>query len=361
MVQLDAATRARILIVRLSALGDVAYALPALVALRRHCPHAHITWAVEEAAADLLRNHPQLDDLIVVPRKTWRRKLARGRLGILADVRRFRRDMRARGFDYAIDLQGNLRSALVTAASGAAHKVGFAPPCSKEHSHALMNHAIEVDPNQHKVKRNLALLAAMGVAVDDPQPEFPPATVDDMQAVSRLLEGLHAGDGFVLMHPGVSRFGAFKQWPPECYARLSVRLRELGISAVVSAGPGEEQLAKEIAAESGGAAATVEGLSLPQMVELIRRAGAFVASDTGPTQIAWMLGTPTAALMGPKDPALYGPLGSGHRKLTVDIPCRPCNRRRCSNNRCMTGITVEAVLNAVLELLASRGRPHQRP
>lgn len=350
-MHLDAASQARILLVRLSALGDVAYALPALAALRRHCPQAHIAWAVEEAAANLLHNHPQLDELIVVPRKSWQHRLARGRIGVLAEIRRFRRELRTRRFDYAIDLQGNLRSALLAAASAATHKIGFAPPCSKEHSHLLMNHTIAVDPGQHKIDRNLALLAAMGVAVDDPQPQFAPAATADLEAVNRLLERLQPGGRFVLIHPGVSRFGAFKQWPPERYASLCRHLGERAIASVISAGPGEESLAAGIADGSGGAAITAEGLTLPQVVELIRRAAAFVASDTGPTQIAWMLGTPTAALMGPKDPAIYGPQGSGHRKLTADIPCRPCNRRRCSDNRCMVEIAVEMVLDAVLELI----------
>ncbi len=351
MVKLDPAAQQRILIIRLSALGDAVYALPAVSALRRYCPRAFIAWAVEEAASGLLKGHPQIDELIVVPRKSWQRRLKRGRLGALGEVWKFRRELRSRQFDLAIDLQGNLRSALVAAASSAPCKIGFAPPCSREHSHVMLDHAVKIDPGLHKVRRNLALLEAIGVPAEGALAVFPPPSDDERRTVDDLLarSGV-SGRRFVLMHPGVSSFGSYKQWPVGNYAELSRKLQQLGVAVLLSAGPGEEQLVDMIAAQAEGAI-TVTGLRLPELAELMRRAAAFVGSDTGPTQMAWMLGTPTVDMMGPKDPAIYGPLGPEHRKVTADVPCGPCRKRKCSDVRCMKEIAAEQVLEAAVSII----------
>ena len=355
MFRLDPAIHRRILLVRLSALGDVVYALPALTALHRRCPDARIAWAVEEASADLLRGHPFIDQLIAVPRKDWQRRLRRGRvLSAARGVLAFRRELRAGKFDLAIDLQGNLRGALVAAASGAPARAGFAPPGSREHSHLLLTDRVAVDPRVHRVERNLRLLEAIGVpAGADAAGVLPPTSESDHAAADALLRGLPPGAAFVLLHPGVSRFGSFKQWPAASWTALARLLREGGLSVALSAGPGEEGLAGQIAGEAGGVLVAA-GLKLPALAELIRRAAVFVGADTGPTQMAWMLGTPTVALMGPKDAAIYGPLGDAHRKLTADVPCRPCTRRSCADNLCMKKIAVEQVLEAAISAAKTR-------
>ena len=353
MIAIDPAAPSRILIIRLTALGDVVYALPALSALRKHCPKAWIAWAVEEAAAGLLRGHPQIDELIVVPRKNWQARLKGGRLPqVLAEAWRFRRNLRANGFHFAIELQGNLRGSLIARASGARHKIGFAPPCNRECAHLLLNHAIAVDDKLHKVSRNMALLEAIGVP---PCTEgvIPPPGEEGRGRVDEMVSRIDAGGSFVLLHPGVSRFGSFKQWPAEKYVRLCRMLKERGVGVGLSAGPGEEELVRAIAGEAEGAV-PVTGLGLLELAELMRKARAFVGADTGPTQMAWMAGTPTVALMGPKDPRLYGPIGAPHRKLIADLPCRPCDRRECADNRCMKEIAAEDVLTAAISIMKGR-------
>ena len=350
-LKLDPASDARILIIRLTALGDVVYALPALAAVRRHCPKAHIAWAVEEAAAGLLHGHPQLDELIVVPRKTWQKNLQRGRLlGVLGEVRRFRSRLRLGRFEYAIDLQANLRGALVARASGARHTIGFAPPCNRERAHLLLGHRITVDPALHKLQRNLALLEALGVPTADAAGVIPEPDAAARAMADDLLRPLGAGRAFALIHPGVSRFGSFKQWPEENYVQLCGMLGSQGLAVVLSAGPGEEELAARIARQAGGAP-VAKGLGLPALAHLMRRAAVVIGSDTGPIQMAWMAGAPTVALMGPKDPAIYGPLGERHRKLVAALlPCRPCRKRQCADNRCMKEIAAEAVLAAAISI-----------
>jgi len=350
-LNLDPSSSARILIIRLTALGDVVYALPALAALRRHCPKAHVAWAVEEAAAGLLQGHPQLDELIVVPRKTWQKDARRGRLlSVIGEMRRFRRQLRLARFDYAIDFQGNLRGAMVARASGARHTIGFAPPCNRERAHLLLNRRIAVDPALHKLRRNLALLDELGVPTAGAAGVIPEPDAAARSMADDILRQIGAGTRFALIHPGVSRFGSFKQWPAENYAQLCAMLDAEGLRTVLSAGPGEEGLAAEIAERAGGAA-VAKGLSLQALAHLMRQAAVVIGSDTGPIQMAWMAGTPTVALMGPKDPAVYGPLGEQHRRLVAEhLPCRPCRKRQCDDNRCMKEIAAEAVLAAAISI-----------
>jgi len=351
-LKLDPASAVRILIIRLTALGDVVYALPALAAVRRYCPNAYIAWAVEEAAAGLLHGHPQLDELIVVPRKTWLKDLKRGRLlGVLGEVRSFRKRLRLARFDYAIDLQANLRGAMVARASGARHMIGFAPPSNSERAHQLQNHRIAVDPALHKLQRNLALLEELGVPTAGAAGVIPEPDAAARPMADDILRQIGAGQRFALVHPGVSRFGSFKQWPEGNYVQLCGMLAAEGLNVMLSAGPGEEELAAEIAARAGGIA-VANGLSLPALAHLMRQAAVVVGSDTGPIQMAWMAGTPTVALMGPKDPATYGPFGEPHRRLVAaHLACRPCRKRQCDDNRCMKEIAAGAVLAAAISIM----------
>jgi len=353
MITLDAAQPHRILIIRLSALGDVVYTLPALAALRRHLPQAYIAWAVEEAAAGILAGHPELDDVIVVPRKRWMKRIRRAEIiSVTREMLAVRKRVRKQNFDIAIDFQGNLRGALAAAASGAKIRVGFAPPDAKEQSHRLLNCTILIPAGLpvHRIERNLILMRALGVPASEYRGTIPAATDGQRQRVSQFLDSANISGSFALVHPGVSSFGSFKQWPVERYVELITRLKEEGIQTVLSAGPGEEKLVSEIK-NGAGKAPAAEGLELPELAELMRRAAVFVGSDTGPTQMAWMLGTPTVALMGPKDPRVYGPLGETHRKISADLECAPCARRSCANNRCMKEIAAGEVLHAAISIM----------
>jgi len=351
MITLDASQPHRILIIRLSALGDVVYALPALSALRRRLPQAYIAWAVEEAAAGLLANHPELDDVIVIPRRSWAKRVRRGRIiSVTREMLAARSRIRKQNFDIAIDFQGNLRGALAAFASGAKIRAGFAPPDAKEQSHRLLNCKIPIDAQVHRIERNLMLLRGLGVPASGHRGTIPAADDEQRQTVSQLLAAGNISGPFALVHPGVSSFGSFKQWPVERYIALVKRLKVKGIQTVLSAGPGEDKLVSEI--ESGaGSTLAAQGLGLLELAELMRRAAVFIASDTGPTQMAWMLGTPTVALMGPKDPQIYGPLGKPHRKISVKLECAPCKKRSCANNRCMKEIAVDEVLDAAISIM----------
>lgn len=340
---------------RLSALGDVLHALPVLSALRARFPEARIDWAVEDRCAALVEGRPDLTEALVLPRRALNRAVRGvpepGRLWRI--VRGYVRTLRARRYDVALDLQGNLKSGAVTRMSGAALRFGLGGPEAREGNRFFTQRRATPPPEaRHRVERGLALASAL---LGERLPYVPPdVPVDDATraAVERMLSGVEAGAApFVVLHPGTSGFGAFKRWPPDRFGALARRIAADGRDVLVTYGPGEAQLADAVVAASRGTARAVAPPSLPALAEIIRRASLFVAADTGPLHLAALVGTPLLGLFGPKDPTIYGPYGlraDGTPGLLPvltqdDVACRPCTLRRCPDPLCMRTMAPDAV------------------
>ena len=347
----------RILIVRLSALGDVVHALPLLDALRRARPEAHIGWLVEERAASLLEGHPQLDRLWVHPRREIEGLLRRGRaLAALSAFRRFIGPLRAERYELTIDAQSNLRSSALARLSGAPLRIGFGPRFAKEQSHRLSTHRVTPDEEpQLKVDRNLALLGPLGIDSTGARARL--AISAEATERARALAAALGPGPLVGLHPGVSDFGAIKRWAPERYAALARRLRdERGVHSVVTWGPGDRELAESVVARAEGAASLApETASILELAALYEQCAAIVGSDTGPIHLAAALGLPVVGLYGPKDPAVYAPwdarTGKAAPTVWKNVHCSPCTLRRCDNVICMPAIEVEDVHAAVQRIL----------
>jgi lipopolysaccharide heptosyltransferase I len=344
---LEELRRPKILIVRLSALGDVVHVLPALAAIREALPAATIGWAVEERAASLLEGHPQIDRLHVIPRAALETAVReRAPLAFLATAGRAVRELRRERYQVSLDFQSNLRSSLLAILSGARFRIGQPRAYAKEGSRALVHWAPRaVSRETHKIVRNLALLAPLGVA-----PARPPRPLVPEPASSRALaEAFVAESGgrpLVVLHPGVSAFGSFKAWREEGYARLAERLareREVRV-AIAWGGAKEREAAERVAAGArGGVVLAPKTGSILDLAALLRRASLFVGADSGPLHLAAALGTPVVGLYGPKDPRTYGPYWENGRTLRKGVPCSPCGYRRCARPECMTLITASEV------------------
>lgn len=303
----------RILLVRLSAIGDAVHALHGLAALRAVRPDAFVGWLVEDKAATLLEGHPDLDRVHVYPRRRWRGAL-RARPGeVAAEAARLLAEIRAERYDVAVDLQGNLKSGVFTSLSGAPIRIGLAKGCGKEANHLFVNHPVSVPVDGfHRVDRVLALLAPLGVTGPAGRLRAPITAADREEVEGYLREAGLATGGYAVLHPGASARGREKRWPADRYGRLAALLyAELGLPSVVTWGPGERPLAEETVAASAGAARVAPPLvRLTALAEFSRRAGLFVAADTGALHLAALLGTPTVGLYGPKHPAVYAPRGA---------------------------------------------------
>lgn len=350
----------KILIVRLSAIGDVAHVLPALRCLRHHYPYANIAWLVEDRAAGLLLGHPDLDEVIVFPRKRWREGIfgPMRLLGTASEVFRFfRHELRSRGFDAAIDFQGNLKSGVMTLLSGAPIRIGFASEYCREYNHLFTNqHVTPPGKRIHRVEKNLSLLTALGI-----EPTYEHITInvspeDRDYAMKSLNDYINRPGPLVVIHPGTSEFGAYKRWPVESFIKLgNMLVRELSAQVLISWGPNELETAREIVSgiNEGGHLAP-ETATLGQLTCIIGQSDLFISGDTGPMHIASVLGVPQVAIFGPKDPIIYGPYNERSIVVRKDIECSPCTRRTCDDPICITDIAPEEVFEAARGLLAKK-------
>ena len=344
-----------ILIVRLSAIGDVVHALPVLCALRRRFPKATISWLVEDRARDIVEGHPDLDHVFVFERAGLQEGIKRpGRW--ISTVKAFfgfvRRLRRAR-FDVSLDVQGNLKSALLLALFRPKTRIGFLREFCRE-GNFLVNR-VRVGPGSgriHRVEKNLSLLAPLGVTPDGATPRLPSSDEARREAERIMGEINPEGEPSIALHPGTSAFGAFKRWPAERYRTLIECLRaSRDVKLLITQGPGEEGIVEEILEGIPARPAVVAPRRISHLVELLRRTSLFIGGDTGPMHIASALGVPVVAIFGPKDPVIYGPRFSPAIVVRKELDCSPCTKRSCDHVECIESITAEEVKEAAISLL----------
>lgn len=357
----------RIVIVKLSSIGDIVHTLPAAALLKRALPRATLTWVVERRGGTILRDSPAIDELIELDTRAWRKSLLRG--STMSDVRLHLNQLRQSPqsnnggtADIAIDFQGLIKSGLVAYATRATRRIGFETGELREKaSKLLLTEQVETSTFTHVIEKNLALArAAIGCEVTEPARtpnlpshsyEFPIAvSADDERAVDAAIENRQP---FAIINPG----GGWptKLWPAERYARLADWLAsDCGLSSIVTFGPGEEELARAVASKARSSAVKPLALALKQFAALARRAALFVGGDTGPLHLAAASGTPIVGLYGPTSPKRNGPFDP--RDITVgrDLWCRAdCHRRSCWHWECMD-IPLSDVKSAVLKRLANK-------
>jgi lipopolysaccharide heptosyltransferase I len=341
-----------ILIVRLSAAGDVVHAMPAVCALGRVMHGARISWVVEPLSEPLVRALPCVHETIVLDRKALNRGI-RSPLTALPTVGKvtgFLSGLRKRKFDLAVDFQGNMRSAFVTAGSGARVRVGFSPGSSTEFTANAYTRHVGAARGSHKVDKDFELVRALG-GTGAPERVRLDFSENNGKQVDEFLELVAPNDeGVAVLHPGVSTFGSFKAWPAENYAGLAKRIiNDLGLKVCYTWGPGEELAVDQALSMSGeGAFKSPATRDLGELARLISPAAVFVGSDTGPLHLANAVGTPVVGLYGPKDPRIYGPYFEPRAVVVNEsCECSPCEKRKCDDVVCMTGISVDAVFEAV--------------
>lgn len=290
----------RVLIVRLSSMGDVVHTLPLAENARR--AGAEVGWVVERAFASLLEGNPNVSRVFEADTRAWRRRPFAA--ATLRAARGLARALRAFAPDETIDAQGLWKSALVARAA-AAPVIGFAAQARREPASAILGGAGVVPAPEaiHIVERNLALLAPAGIPADVRVPDAAYLAERPHPEADAYLATLPRP--FVLLHPGAGR--AAKAWGEERFAHLARALiRDRAIAPVVSWGPGDERRAEALRLLLPELP-PMPRLSAPGLARVIREAALFVAGDTGPLHLADALGVATLALYGPTDPARNGP------------------------------------------------------
>lgn len=321
----------RILIVKLSSIGDVVHALPALSALRNKFPESYIAWVVKKQIADIIIGHPHLDEVITYegPRKTAKK-------------------LRSLKFDLAIDFQGLFRSGFLTFISGAKTRLGFSRANSRELSRLFLNQRVTPgEEDRHVIDKNLSLLRPLGIEVK--QKEFIiPVSRENREYVANFLREreITSSDILVALHPGAS--WSSKLWPEKKWAELVDRLiEELKVKAILLWGPEDKNSIDRIAKMTENRPIISCQTNLKELAYLISKCRLFVGGETGPLHIACALNIPTIALIGPTDSIRNGPYGEGHIVIEKDLPCRRCWRHKCKRLDCMKLITVGEVFSTV--------------
>ncbi len=351
-----AKTPENILIIRLSAIGDVINVLPALRRLRAQFPGSRITWLVEDRASEILRDHPDVDEVIIYPRKKWQSGILKVNrsLNIISESLSFYKKLRRNHYDLVIDFQGNLKSAVMNLITGSGNRLGFGRGHCKEFNYlSTQHHAYPVGEKIHRIEKNLSLLKELDIETSFLRPELP-VTKDDEEYISNFInENADPELPIIAIHPGTSKFGSFKQWSSENYTVLAdMILDKYKANVILTWGPGELDVVNEIAENmKHNALPACETKSIKQLTELIKRATLFIGGDTGPLHIASIMGIPVVGIYGPKDPAVYGPYDGKSIVIKKDVPCSPCRKRTCGDPICMSSILPEDVFSGVEKLM----------
>jgi len=338
----------RILIIRLSSLGDIIHTLPAFHALRTAFPDAQIDWLVEKKMAFLLSLIKGINNILEVNTawikqnpfspKPW---IHHGNL-IAA--------LRKRRYNYSLDFQGLLKTGLLSCLSGAENRFGFSKNLAREYPvHWFYNRRLDIAPDRlHVVDINLQLAKMAGGR--DASTRIELSTPPEDENLVEALIGRNGLDAFVVINPG----GGWptKRWEPRRYGLLAARIqKDLHLSVVVTTGPGEEALFKEIAQSCGVPLPQHFQLPFSQLIPLFRRARLIIGGDTGPFHLACALGTPVVGIFGPTSPDRNGPWNGAGEAVVKRLPCSFCGGRKCSTQiKCMD-IPVDDVFESIARCL----------
>ncbi|HUQ49757.1 MAG TPA: glycosyltransferase family 9 protein [Terriglobales bacterium] len=349
----------KILIVRLGAMGDVIHGLPAVAALRQRFPHAQIGWVVEARWSEVLQakgatseqasrsSRPLVDVVHPAQTRSWRKSALSS--NTRNEVLTFFRELRAQRYDVAFDLQGAIKSAVITGFSGALRKMGPRRP-REVPAKLFYGHPI-ASTAKHVVQQYADIASEQAGAADvprTPQPHLLPVSpsAESWCLFELATRGL-TGQPFALLSPGAG--WKAKEWPPERYGDLAKRLSEQGITSILNGGPNEIDLLRTIESASDGAAQPV-ACTIPQLISLTRRAHLFIGGDTGPMHLANLLGVPVVAIFGPTDPERNGPY-FGPSIVLRDPRSQSSYSHRDQVDEGLVAISVDQVVEAALRLL----------
>ena len=299
---------ANILIVKLSAIGDVVHSLPFLEVLRKGLPEAGIDWLVEEAASKIIEGHPAIRRVIVSRRKLWQKKLGEkaGPLSVLGEMFGFLKELRLYDYDMVIDLQGLFKSGVLVGLSKGKRKIGMSG--SREGARFFLNERpIPVDYDQHAIDRYLGVAQYLGCDPAEWGGHIPILKLDT-RSISHILnsEGIERKD-LVAINP-IAKW-ATKLWDTKRFAVLADRIRDdSGCEVVFTGSSLDRRIIGDITGMMRTEPLNLAGrTNLKELAYLYSRCKLLVTTDTGPMHIAAAMGCPVVTLFGPTAPWRTGP------------------------------------------------------
>lgn len=330
-----------ILIVKLSAIGDVIHALPVAHALKKTYPNARITWVVEKTAYDLLTNNPDIDEIIIFDKPKFK-----SFSDLLINGYKFSQQLKGYNFDLAIDLQGLFKSAAISYLSGAGKRLVYCN--ARELSGKISDIVCGEYQNGHVVDRYLDVARYLGCTIEE---VIFPIHILEMEKKQAIRIANHAGlrleNPYVVLAPGTN--WASKCWPTTHFAELADKLYDNNIIPVIIGGPNDSRLAQDIISKAKIPPIDLTGkTSLKQLAYIIKKAQVFIGGDTGPMHLAVAVETKVVTLFGPTDPKRNGPYGENHKVLLAPQSCQGCWQRTCPKNiDCLASISADRVFESL--------------
>jgi lipopolysaccharide heptosyltransferase I len=378
----------RILLIKLSSIGDVIHTIPVLNALRRRYPAARIDWLSKPTPAEFIRDLPALNEVLQygenqteIPQYRWDgvthfARLIRDRR-FLAMLSR----LRATRYDLVIDMQGQMKSGFVSMVTGAPVRIGFDRPRkevwqaearklppgamerswkgAREGSWMAYTHRVRLPTLAiHAIDRYLMVGNLLGFKCEAPDFSIPVRADAEARLDALLLERVGAmSRPPIVMTPG--SLWETKRWRPEGFAAVARHFVASGYPVLIDGAGNQAEECRRIAAQAPGTVVLAGLTSLAELAALIRRSAVVVTNDSGPLHLATALGRPVVAIFGPTNPVWFGPYRRPNALVRAGAPCSPCNIRdlaRCPHNHaCMRDITSERIIAAIEAQLATFG------
>ncbi len=364
----------KILLIKLSAIGDVIHAIPVLNKLRQRYPNARIDWLVTPAIAELLQHNPAISNVIEFSRDEWS---APWTPAPYVSAARLVATLRAAEYDLVIDLQGQMRSAVFAFLSGAPARIGFDKPRAdaftslpriipqearkhawrgaREGAWLAYTHTIDLPTlDMHPVERYLRIGATLGL--DDGPADFSfPIPPEANTRIAALLDYYDISKAkLAAIAPGTN--WETKQWRAGGFAEVARHFLQKGFAVALIGSDRERDLCAEVASLAPGAINFAGETSLSELAALVSHAAICVTNDSGPMHIAVALGRPVVSVFGPTDPVWAGPFRNGI-VVRENVPCSPCYLRRLSrcpfSHRCMEQIGAGVVMDNIDRALAN--------
>jgi len=337
----------KILIVKMSAIGDVIHTLPALNALREHFPDAHITWLVEEAASDIVKSHQALDRVLISKRQQWIKGLLGPQcLQNIKETIRFVKELRDTVYDLVIDFQGLMKSAAMVGLCRGKQRIGYG--MTREFSYIVLDDRIPpFDMDKHAIFRYLNLIKHLGVKARDIEFNIHLGEQERSRVMSMLRQDGWDKQSVVAINP-VAKWDS-KLWGDDNFSRLADKLvSELGCLVVFTGSKQDKKEIAKIISRMHNPCIDFSGRTdLRHLAALYGMSKCLVSTDTGPMHLSAAVGTPVVALFGPTAPWRTGPFGDGHEIIRSDLSCSPCFKKKCDSVECMKLISVEQVLASI--------------
>jgi lipopolysaccharide heptosyltransferase I len=353
----------KILVIKPSSLGDVIHALPFLKTVKDTFPDAQVDWVISKTLKGILEENPLIHELIIFNKDAWKnvKRLPK----TVSEISALKRTLKSRHYDMAVDLQGLLRSGLISFFTPATTKIGFGD--AREGSRYFYDIEVPVNDNMHAVDKCLAIAKKMGAKFR--KTTFPLHV--STTAKNRIKKLLGDKREYIVIVPSARWLS--KRWPAENFASV---IGKTSTPCVIAGSRGDKDIARkiiEVRAQSKKQRAKTTGnklidpeerdniidlcgkTDLKGLTALIAGAKAVLSNDSGPLHIAAALNIPTVAIFGPTNPEKTGPYGWQKKKnlhvVRSDVPCSPCRRKNCKDITCMKKITTAAVYKALKNYL----------